>query len=238
MQSSERRSARPLVSFAGRLPLGVAVLLISLAAAGCTLDGKPTASMASRATIAFDSIDGPPAGIFHKLVQNLNDEAQTRGVAVVSRDDASQYRVRGYLAAHVVGDRTSIAWVWDIYDADQRRTLRLGGEESGKRSKDAWSSADDQVLQRIARSGMDQLVAFLNTTPAPMQDEPMPTLVSSFGDNSPESAGIFPLSAATDKAGAEPETSAAQPAPGRIPVSPRRHAAAGLQPESALAYAQ
>jgi hypothetical protein len=180
--------------FAWRPTGALTVLLLCLAAAGCTPDGKLAASMASRTTVSFDSIDGPPPGIFQKLVQNLNDEAQTRGVAVVSRDDPSQYRVRGYLAAHVAGGRTSIAWVWDVYDADQRRTLRLYGEESGARSKDAWSSADDQVLQRIARSGMDQLVAFLNTTPAPAQDTP--TLAAGFSDDSPESAGISPLSRA------------------------------------------
>jgi hypothetical protein len=175
------------------LSVGV-VLLLGVAAAGCTPDGKLAAAMASRTTVAFDSIDGPPAGIFQKLVQNLNDEAQMRGVAVVSRDDPSQYRVRGYLAAHVAGGRTSIAWVWDVYDAEQRRRLRLQGEESGARAKDAWSSADEQVLQRIARDGMDQLVAFLNTTPAQTQD--MPALASAFRDDSPESAGISPLSRA------------------------------------------
>jgi hypothetical protein len=151
--------------------------LLAALAAGCTPDGK-LASGAPRGSVAFESIDGPPPGVFQKLVQNLNDEAQSRSLAVVSREDASQYRVRGYLAAHVTKGRTSIAWVWDVYDAKEQRALRISGlEQGGKAGRNAWISADDELLQRIARNGMDQLAAFLNggtpeTQPPLSEDEP------------------------------------------------------------------
>ncbi len=134
-----------------------------LCLAGCTTDGGPTlAGAAPKGSIAFESIDGPPQGVFQKLVQNLNTEAQTRNIAVTSRENASAYRVRGYLAAHVVRGKTSIAWVWDVYDAEQRRALRIAGEEpvAGKPA-DAWTGADDEILRRIARTSMDRIVAFL-----------------------------------------------------------------------------
>jgi hypothetical protein len=162
MQNMGQRSwsARVFVSMA-----------LAVMAAGCTLDSK-LALGAARGSVAFESIDGPPPGVFQKLVQTLNDEAQARRLAVVSRQDTSQYRVRGYLAAHVAKGRTSIAWVWDVYDAKEQRTLRIAGqEEGGKAGRDAWTSADDKLLQRIARSGMDQLAAFLNGT-APEPDAP------------------------------------------------------------------
>ncbi len=142
-----------------------AILLAALTA-GCMPQVKLVPST-PRATVAFESIDGPPIGIFQKLVESLNEEAQARRIAVVSRDDPSHYRVRGYLAAHVAAGRATIAWVWDVYDAGQRRTLRIGGEEqAGRAGADAWTSADDALLQRIARSGMDQLAAFLETPPS------------------------------------------------------------------------
>ena len=57
--------------------------------------------------------------------------------------------------------QTTIAWVWDVYDGDERRALRISGEETAGRRRDAWAAADD-ASRRIARTGMDQLAAFLS----------------------------------------------------------------------------
>jgi hypothetical protein len=152
------------------------------------------------ATVAFESIDGPPPGQFQTLVQNLNTEAQARQLAVISREQPSVYRVRGYLAAHVVKGRTTISWVWDVFDKDERRALRITGEETAKgRPRDAWTAADNAMLARIARDSMDQLAGFLNApaavpgAPAPAPEPaaaPSGPLVSA-NDTSPEAAGIF-----------------------------------------------
>lgn len=135
----------------------------ALALAGCTTDGRPgIASVAPKGSIAFESIDGPPSNVFQRLVQNLDSEARARNVAVTSRERPSAYRVRGYLSAHVVRGKTSIAWVWDVYDSQQQRALRIAGEEpvTGKH-RDAWNGADEDLLRRIARTSMDRIVAFL-----------------------------------------------------------------------------
>jgi hypothetical protein len=145
-----------LVVAAGCLPL----------AAGCTSDGSPGYAQAGlqRPTLAFESIDGPPAPVFEKLVGDLAAEAQSRQVQVVSREGPATYRVRGYLAANVVDGRTHYEWVWDVYDADKRRTVRIGGEERGGRPGDAWASLDDVTLSRIAHASVDRLVSFLGST--------------------------------------------------------------------------
>src|SRR5688572_22807654 len=61
----------------------VVALLASMAAA-CQHDAGPMASARgpTGATVAFESIDGPPIGVFNKLVQNLNEEADVRQVPV------------------------------------------------------------------------------------------------------------------------------------------------------------
>jgi len=120
-------------------------------------------------TIAFESIDGPPDSIFRKYVDNLNEEAVARQMAVVSRTASAQYRVRGYVSALVgKGRATVIAWLWDVYDADQGRVLRITGEEAASSSgRGTWASADDRVLRRIATSGMQQLAAFLAAPATP-----------------------------------------------------------------------
>lgn len=81
------------------------------------------------ATVAFESIDGPPRAIFDQLVARLDAEARARQVAVVSRRSPARYRVRLYLAATVERKRTAIAWVLDVYDSDLRRAARIAGEE-------------------------------------------------------------------------------------------------------------
>ena len=63
----------------------------------------------------------------------------------------------------VIHGGTTIAWVWDVYDRDQQRALRLSGEEpAGKAGRDAWAAADDLVLRRIAQAGFSGLTAMIN----------------------------------------------------------------------------
>jgi len=150
----------------GRVPCGiVAALLVALSAAACTTDGQPTAATATPRgpTVAFESIDGPPESVFQRLVQNLSEEAEARQIAVVSREGPAQYRVRGYVAAQTQGKRSTISWVWDVYDNEQRRALRITGEEPAAMGagQGTWAVADDYILRRIAHTGMDRLVAFL-----------------------------------------------------------------------------
>ena len=152
-----------------------AALALALAACNHTGSSSPAASTVSAtgSTIAFESIDGPPVGVFHKLVQNLSSEADTRSVNVVSREGPAQYRARGYMAAHVVRGKTHITWVWDIYDTEQRRALRITGEEAGgKAGRDPWAVADDEVVRRIARTSMDRIVALLGGQDAPGPEAP------------------------------------------------------------------
>jgi hypothetical protein len=143
-------------------------VLLSALASGCTTDGTTAnvaliSDTAAGPTIAFESIAGPPPGVFNKLVDDLSGEAQSRNLAVASREGAANYRVRGYLAAQVIRGRTHISWVWDVYDGAKFRALRITGEEAGGRAGgDPWSVADDPMLRRIARLSMDQLAAFLS----------------------------------------------------------------------------
>ncbi len=154
-----------------------AALLAACALGGCASTGGPAGgafAMASggAATVAFESIDGPPPPVFDRMVSVLDGESKLRNLAIVSRENAATYRVRSYLSAQVVRGRTRIAWVWDVYDGSQQRALRLFGEEpAGKPGRDAWAAADDMVLRRIAQAGLSGLSGMINGTPA---DTPPP----------------------------------------------------------------
>jgi hypothetical protein len=223
-------------------PLLAGVCVCTLAA--CGPDGGPglSAQQPRGATVAFESIDGPPPAQFKQLVLDLNSEARARQLAVTSRGQPSAYRVRGYLAAETAKGKTTISWVWDVFDGDQQRVLRVAGAETEKgRHHDAWSVADDAMLQRIAHSSMRQLAAFL-TSPvvAPGTPGAAPPEVALIGDHdvTPEQAGIFrifkPQAAPTPEPPPAENKTAAIPLP---PVRPPMPAAVSARQTLTLAAA-
>ena len=224
-----RRAAGSSFSRLAALLTVASTVFLAGALAGCTTDGQQgVAAVQPRgATVAFESIDGPPPGQFHTLVRNLNDEAQQRRLAVLSRDATSAYRVRGYLAAKVANGETTISWVWDVFDRDEQRALRINGEEHAKRpgkGADPWNAADDAMLRRIASASMEQLAAFLTSpdaVPVAAASNATPVALIGASDTSPEAAGIYRIfRAEADPAPVPrqpPDASAANSAAGRRP---------------------
>lgn len=162
-----RRASGALRADLSRRRIGVIVATpIALTAAACTTDGLTTGSVSPRTSVAFERIDGAPEQVFRKLVQDLSEEAEARQIAVVSRDGAARYRIRGYMAAYTHNGRTTIAWVWDIYGADKSRALRISGEEdAGRAGRNAWAT-DDELLHRLSRVGIERIATFLSA-PSP-----------------------------------------------------------------------
>jgi hypothetical protein len=163
--------------------MALAIVGCGLVVTGCTTSGQPVPDLTAMGapgfsapmfggpgprTVAFESIDGPPEAVFRKLVAQMGQEASARQVAMVSREQPAQYRIRGYVAAHVQGQRTTITWVWDVFTADRERAVRLTGDVPGAPSERAWGAVDDAVVARIAQDGMSRLAAFLASGPVPV----------------------------------------------------------------------
>ncbi|BBO02891.1 MULTISPECIES: hypothetical protein [Bradyrhizobium] len=167
------RDASFILGRAGSRVLAVMLLAAATALGGCAGGGGAANSYAmapsagSGATVAFESIDGPPPQVFDRMVGVIDSESKLRSLSVVSREGTAAYRVRSYLSAQVVRGKTVIAWVWDVYDANQQRALRLSGEEptSAKGGRDPWGAADDLVLRKIAQAGFSGLSNMINGTP-------------------------------------------------------------------------
>lgn len=209
-----------------------ALIALLLLVAGCTTTGQRMGASPGQRAVAFESIDGPPPAVFQKLVQKLNEEAEARQVPVVTREGYAPYRVRGYYAVGIEKRRTVVSWVWDVYDADARRTLRLSGEEKGAPlgRRDAWNAASDELLSRAARQGMEQLAAFMGpaspAAPAAAPDQTpvgpgdRPVTVASHDDFRPEASGIFRLFGTQQSDG--PSATATLPSGADVPLPRRR----------------
>jgi len=176
-----------------RLPALFAVLCIT---SGCSAGGAVSVSTGQSfgPTVAFESVDGPPPQVFERLVRALETESAARSFTIVSREAPASYRIRSYLSAQVRRGKTTIAWVWDVYDRDQERAIRLSGEEpGGKGGRDAWAMADDQMMRRIALAGLNGLNGLISGT-GPAPDSPAPAVprsgpaIAQIDENRPESA--------------------------------------------------
>lgn len=201
-----------------RLLAAPGALALCLALGACQTDGAGMAGSGGQ-TLAFDTIDGPPAATFDKLVDQLNTEAETRRVAVVSRSASAAYRVKGYLAMHVERGKASVAYAWDVYDTSRTRVARIAGEEPAGPLKggvaNGWAACDDAVVARIADRSMASLAETLGV-----------------GGQKAAPAAAAPAATAPDSqpAAAEPDAAPRQGSAG-VPV------AALSSPGAALAFA-
>lgn len=183
-----RKASRQINAVTRSIMQGAVVLALASALGGCASGNQASLAFASTgggSTIAFESVDGPPPQVFERLVRVIDTESQTRSLAVVSREAPAAYRIRTYLSAQIRRGKTVIAWVWDVYDRNQERTIRLSGEEmAGKAGRDAWAAADDALLRRIAQTGLNGLAGALNgTSPAaPSAPEPRSPTVAAAED--------------------------------------------------------
>jgi len=59
-------------------PDAIVMAICAIGLGACTVEGPPSPSFAQPrgASVAFESIDGPPPAPFNQLVQDLNNEAQ------------------------------------------------------------------------------------------------------------------------------------------------------------------
>src|SRR5579862_10053001 len=83
---------------APRAAAATTLLALACALGGCASGGAPGGSFAmasgagSGATVAFESIDGPPPQIFERMVDVLDSESKLRNLQVVSREGTASYR--------------------------------------------------------------------------------------------------------------------------------------------------
>jgi hypothetical protein len=159
------------------LPFSTAAIACALAS--CQSAGGFGFSQGSPAgkPIAFESIEGAPPAIRSALVGELASAASARQVELAGNGAAARYRLRGYLTAEpTVDGGAALAFVWDVFDAQQRRAQRVTGTSPIKPAsqKNPWDGLDKEALARLAAKSMDEIAIFLSAgasaTPEPAQE--------------------------------------------------------------------
>jgi hypothetical protein len=125
---------------------------------------RPGVSLAG-ATVAFVSVDGPPADVSANFLKELARDAAAQDIVVADAKKA-RYFVRGYLSAYPTQDGAAVEYVWDIFTKDRARAQRLSDYLVVKgQGDDAWAIAGAGALASVAAKSADDLAAFLSNTP-------------------------------------------------------------------------
>jgi hypothetical protein len=125
---------------------------------------RPDVSLAG-ASVAFVSVDGPPAAISANFSQMLNEQAAAHDI-VIADPKKARYLVRGYLTAYTTEDGAAIGYVWDVFTRDKQRAQRVDDVLNVKgEGSDPWRIAGEAALQSVAAKSADDLAAFLSNTP-------------------------------------------------------------------------
>ena len=149
-------------------------LLAGMAIAGLTAcqetrSGPAPLASAAGVPIALEIGGGAPPSVRTAFAGELSAAAAARQVAVIGAGGPARYRVRGYLAAETTQDGDpALAFVWDVFDTDQRRARRVTGSAPIKAAsrKNPWDGLDKEALARLAARSMDEIATFLAAGPA------------------------------------------------------------------------
>ena len=160
----------------------LAIVGLTLALGACqTSLGSPEG-----VPVALESIDGAPAPVRMALADELAAAASERRVELVGSSAEARYRVRGYLSAETEGGQTKVAYVWDVFDAQNRRAKRLAGSSPAGIASGSISAADREALARLAQASMDEIAEFLSASKSePSEPEPSFRTAEAAGDEPP-----------------------------------------------------
>jgi len=114
------------------------------------------------ASVAVTDIEGVPASLSGDLSSAFAKQASAREINLTDPKTAN-YLVRGYLNSAPAEGGAAFSVVWDVYDANKRRTQRIDDVIFVKEG--APDRFDQAVLNQIAAQSADDLAAVLSNMP-------------------------------------------------------------------------
>ncbi len=155
----------------------VALAGLAMAVSGCVdtvgqAQIEPAARIARRegvspagARAALAGVNGAPREAADRFAAALAPAAAARDVAIAEPGKAD-YLLRFYLsAAPAEAGATRVSYVFDMFDKDRRRAMRLSGEATARGAgADPWA-LEETTLRLLADRAADDMAAALSNTP-------------------------------------------------------------------------
>ncbi|HRD75964.1 MAG TPA: hypothetical protein PK264_08495 [Hyphomicrobiaceae bacterium] len=181
--------------------------------------------------VAIAPVVGAPDAVGRQIVETLASATEQRGVVIAkTKDERSDFVLRGYLVASKEKAIAKIAYIWDVTDPTGKRVNRITGEEvlPNPATREPWTLVTPDVTKRIADKTSASLAAWLQSQtavagaasaqpagPAGVGGQPLPQPVAA-------TAMPPPLAPVTPPPPATPVPAVATgPAPGPIAALPK-----------------
>ena len=121
--------------------------------------------IAARTRLRFDPIVGATVDVATPLTERLAQRARARGIRLAGNTDPSTTHVlKGYFSTLNEGGRTTVIYVWDVYDPSGNRLHRINGQQKAPAGGgEGWAAVSPATMQAIADSTIDQLASWLGS---------------------------------------------------------------------------
>ncbi len=121
--------------------------------------GQPAAR---NGTISFTPVIGAPVAAVQPLSRRLGVDAREHGLTILqTADNRSDHILKGYFSAFTDGDKTTVAFVWDVLDSSGNRLHRIRGQEIAQgTAEDPWAVVQAPTMEAIATRTIDDYLAW------------------------------------------------------------------------------
>ena len=229
--SSRRRTSPPQIAFAafGLLCTGILGGCVETTAMSGAETPEPRARLAASAAgadlhgvrVALASLSGVPEPLEDRMKDALAAQAGERNIALAQPAKAA-YLIRGYVTTYPAATGTTVAAVYDVFDANKKRAQRLEDDIIVKSDgADPWSGFNAAAMDSLAARSADDLAAFLTTTPEALSvaasgSEPAPG--APLGNRAP-TRQTAARPAPSEQEAAQEGTAQGSPVPGGLSVA-------------------
>lgn len=122
-----------------------------------------TALATAAARIRLAPVVGAPEGAVRAMSRRIATRSTERGIALVPPGTTgATHDMKGYFSAITESGKTTVIFVWDVFDASGNRLHRIQGQESAPGSSpDGWSSVSGRMMETIGTRTVDEFAAWL-----------------------------------------------------------------------------
>ena len=121
------------------------------------------AALATAASIRLAPVVGAPTGAVQVMSRRISSRSSERGIRIVPPGTSgATHDMKGYFSAITESGKTTVIFVWDVFDTSGNRLHRIQGQESAPgTSPDGWSSVSSRMMESIGVRTVDEFASWL-----------------------------------------------------------------------------